>query len=285
MAVRFSLLIMLLTGCNVSSWNDQIFDPGKVVGINKNKKLEEASGLVASARYPGHFWTHNDSGHPADVFLLDSAAHTRMVFHFPKISNRDWEDIALGPGPDEHQHYIYVGDIGDNLARYPYKYIYRTPEPSIDQGDSIRSFDTLIVKLPGEIRDVEALMVDPSTKNLYLVSKRERPVRLFEVRYPFQRDTLLAQEVGKIDLSNINAADISADGKEVLMKNYDHIYYWKKSGDESIVELLHSPPVGIPYDPEPQGEAIAFSRNGSGFYTLSENGKGERARLYFYKRR
>jgi hypothetical protein len=285
MGLRVFAAVLVLAGCNLASYRENIFDRGKVVGVNKNKSLEEASGLVASARYPGHLWTHNDSGNPADIFLLDSAARTRMVFHFPKIANRDWEDIALGPGPDESKKYLYVGDIGDNLARFPLKYIYRTPEPSIDEGDLIRTFDTLIVKLPGAIRDAEALMVDPTTKNLYLISKREKPVRVFEIAYPFKRDTLLAKEVGKIDVSNINAADISMDGSEVLMKNYDHIYYWKKSGTESIVELLKNPPIGLPYDPEPQGEAIAFSRNGSGFYTLSENGKGERARLYFYKRR
>jgi hypothetical protein len=284
-SLRVFGIVLILAGCNLASYKDDIFDRGKVVGVNKNKNLEEASGLAASVRYPRHFWTHNDSGNPAEIFLLDSVARTRMVFRFPEIQNRDWEDIALGPGPDENKKYVYVGDIGDNLGRYPYKYIYRTPEPSIDEGDLIQSFDTLIIKLDGDIRDMEAMMVDPLSKNLYLISKREKPVRLFEVPYPFDSDTLVAKEVGSIDMSNINAADISPDGSEVLIKNYDHIYYWKKSGAESIVDLLKNPPVMIPYDPEPQGEAIAFSRDRSGFYTLSENGKGERARLYFYKRR
>src|SRR5436190_20703246 len=108
MSVRVFVTVVVLAGCSISSKDKDIFDRGKVVGVNKNKDLEEASGLVASARYPGHFWTHNDSGNPADVFLLDSVARTRMVFHFPKITNRDWEDIALGPGPDENKKYIYV---------------------------------------------------------------------------------------------------------------------------------------------------------------------------------
>ena len=31
-------------------------------------------------------------------------------------SNVDWEDIAAGPGPEPGQHYLYVGDIGDNTG-------------------------------------------------------------------------------------------------------------------------------------------------------------------------
>lgn len=46
-------------------------------------------------------------------------------------SNRDWEDMAAGPGPEEGVHYLYVGEIGDNQAQYDLKIIYRFPEPDI----------------------------------------------------------------------------------------------------------------------------------------------------------
>ena len=32
---------------------------------------------------------------------------------------------------------------------------------------------------------------------------------------------------------------------EVLLKNYEHIYYWKKSGDETIVDLLKKPDIEL----------------------------------------
>ena len=31
--------------------------------------------------------------------------------------NCDWEDIAVGPGPDPQKTYIYIGDIGGNARR------------------------------------------------------------------------------------------------------------------------------------------------------------------------
>jgi len=279
------LFLIVLAGCNSSLKNEKPFEKGKAVGTNKNPKLEEASGLAGSARNPGYFWTHNDSGNPAELFLLDSTAVTRKVFTLAEIKNRDWEDIALGPGPEENVNYLYIGDIGDNLSRYPLKYIYRTKEPSIDQAEVITDFDTLIVKLSDGVRDSEALLSDPVSKNLYLISKREKNVSMYEILYPFTADTLIANKVGELPLTNINGGDISVDGKEVLLKDYEHIYYWKKTSDESIIDLLKKPATELPYDREPQGEAIAWARNDSGFYTLGENAKGERAKLFFYKRK
>ena len=44
---------------------------------------------------------------------------------------RDWEDIAIGPGPDPNQHYLYIGDIGDNRGEYREIVVYRVPEPRV----------------------------------------------------------------------------------------------------------------------------------------------------------
>ena len=129
------IFLGLLATCSPKASDEELFLVGRSLGVNRNERLEEASGLAASIRYPGFFWTHNDSGHPAELFLLDSAAQTRRVFTLSKIKNRDFEDIALGPGPVEGVGYIYLGDIGDNLERHPFKYIYRFQEPGPEQPD------------------------------------------------------------------------------------------------------------------------------------------------------
>ncbi len=274
-----------LFGCSPQAQDKTLFDKGKSLGTNKNKHLEEASGLVASASNPGYLWSHNDSGHSAKISLLDQEASTKKTYILDKIENRDWEDIALGPGPGANTQYLYLGDIGDNLARYDVKYIYRFPEPLLDASEIISDFDTLMVKLSDEIRDTETLMIDPISKNLYLVSKRQKKVGLYEITYPFTADTLIAERVVDLDLKNINGGSISTLGDEVLLRNYEHIYYWKKTSNETIVDLLKKPAIELQYDPEPQGESIAWAQDGSGFFTLSENAKGERAKLYFYKRK
>lgn len=278
---------LFLAHCSPSSENEGLFEEGRALGTNKNRNLEEASGLEASESNPSYFWTHNDSGNPAELFLLDKNAQTKKVFTLARIRNRDWEDITLGRGPEEDVTYLYIGDIGDNMALYPVKFIYRIKEPTFDQPDTIHSFDTLMVKLQEGNDDMETLMSDPVTKNLYLVSKARHSAWLYEISQPFTEDTLIARKMAVIPLKHVVSGDVSPDGKEVLLKSYEHIYYWKKTADESLVELLKTPGTELPYDRdrEPQGEAIAWARDGTGFFTLGENARGERAKLLFYKRK
>lgn len=266
--------------------HDDLFTEGEVQG-KVNNQLREASGMVASVNNEGYFWVHNDSGNPAKVFLIDQNARVKLICKFKGIKNRDWEDIAIGAGPQEGKNYIYVGDIGDNNSMYLLKLIYRFEEPLLttDEEIVISDYDTLILKLPDGVRDAEALMIDPTSQDMFLVSKREDSVRLYQIDYLVQQDTFLAQRIAKLPFHNINAADISADGREVLMKDYDNIYYWRKEGDESIRELLLKEPLQLPYKKGRQDEAIAWKRDGSGFYTLGETVSGEKGKLVYHKRK
>lgn len=143
-----------------SSEISDLFSSAKEKGI-VDIKLEEASGLVASAAHPGYFWTHNDSGNGAELFLIDSVANIAATMPLAQVTNRDWEDITIGPGPEPDKNYIYVGDIGDNNAKYPLKIIYRLEEPVTIEDNRIEKFDTLFIQLADGTRDSEALMIDP----------------------------------------------------------------------------------------------------------------------------
>jgi hypothetical protein len=276
--------LCLLAACSGDKVSD-LFSSAKQCGVVSGK-LEEASGLVASAAHPGYFWTHNDSGNGAELFLIDSAANTAATVKLANVTNRDWEDITLGSGPEAGKMYLYVGDIGDNEARYPYKIIYRIEEPTAISNETIEDIDTLYLQLPDGARDTEALMIDPISTEMFIISKREDSVRLYQFTYNWKSgDTIIAELKVKLPYFNTVAADISVDGNEVLLKNYDHVYYWKRTDSESIADLFQRTPLELKYKPEKQGEAIAWSRDGKGYYTLSESSKNERARLLFYKRK
>lgn len=252
------------------------------------KRLEEASGLAASFQNPGCLWSINDSDNPAEIFLIDSSAKTKLVCTLQGIKNRDWEDIAIGNGPKKGKKYVYVAEIGDNNAKYDFKYLYRFEEPSLKDGaeQTITNIETLILKLPDGKRDTEALMIDPSTNDLYIISKREEKVRMYLQKYPYPKDTLRPTKILEFSFNWVTCASISQDGTEVLVKNYSNIYYWKRTNEKSLVELLSKNPVRIPYEPEPQGEAICFTTDKSGFYTISETREGKPlAQLKFYSRR
>jgi len=268
--------------------DSDIFLPSQRLAELTKNELEEVSGLAASITNPGLLWTHNDSGNPAIVYLIDEKLEIRLACKLVGVKNRDWEDITVGPGPEEGKQYIYVGDIGDNNAKHDLKYIYRFEEPSLDHvsGEvNITDFDTIVFKLGDAKKDTETIMIHPRTRNIYLVSKREEPVHVYELRYPFNiQDTLVASSITTIPLTRIVGGSFSPKGDEVLLKNYDNIYYWKL-GDGPIAEGLKEKPQILRYTEEPQGEAITFNLDASGFYTLSEKIRGEKTYLYFYKRR
>lgn len=286
----FFFILITTTSCsqNKAPGNSSTFLAGKQLAELTNDRLLEPSGLAASANNPGLLWTHNDSGNPAEIFLVDEKLDIKLVCTLQGATNRDWEDIAVGPGPKPGKNYIYVGEIGDNFAVYPYKAIYRFEEPKMKAGVKeilISSFEKIIFKLEDGKKDTEALLVHPQTKNIYIISKREQPVHLYELKYPYSTgDTLIATKLISLPFTMIVAGDFSADGKEVLIKNYQQIFYWYLD-KKPLTETLQKEPKIITYKPEPQGEAITFARDGSGFFTLSEKVKEEKSYLYFYPRK
>ncbi|HEY9047089.1 MAG TPA: hypothetical protein VIN08_14390 [Ohtaekwangia sp.] len=286
-----SFAVLLCIGCSKKESSYTVateFLPGKRLAELKKSKLDEVSDLAASVNNPGMLWAHNDSGNGADVYLVNEDLDIKLTCKLKDIDNRDWEDMTVGPGPDPNKTYIYIGDIGDNNARYEYKYIYRFEEPVLKPGEDkrlITSFDTICFKLPDRKKDTEALFIDPATKDLYVVSKREEPVVLYTLRYPYAtNDTITATSIMTLPLKEIVAGDMSADGKNILLKNYYHIYWWSASGYKPVSALLQEKPKEVPYKEEYQGESIAWARDGSGFYTISEKGGGEKSYLYFYQR-
>ncbi|MEO5976000.1 MAG: hypothetical protein ABIS36_14820 [Chryseolinea sp.] len=266
------------------------FKKGKRLAELKEKKLVEVSGLASSVNNPGMMWTVNDSGNDPEVFLIDLETNIKQKYTLEGIENRDWEDVAVGPGPDPTKSYVYVAEIGDNMAIHGYKHIYRFEEPVVgaakEKDIAITKFETITFSLADSKRDTEALLIDRKTKDLYIISKWSDPVYIYRIPYPYSTsDTTVAAQIGSLAYSKIVAGDISKDGRDILLKNYSHIYLWHRDGTKSIVETLQSKPQEIPYETEPQGESITWAQDNSGFYTLSEIKKGQKTYLYFYERK
>lgn len=279
-------LWLVLARCQGLPDADTPFLEGKSVG-RVNRPLEEASGLVASRQHPGFLWTHNDSGHPPEIFLIDTTGHIHLTCRLAGAANRDWEDIAWGPGPEAGVGYLYLADIGDNEGQYPLKYIYRLEEPAdrAQPRQQVVDVERLPVRLSDGIRDAEAFFVDPHTRDFFLFSKRESAVHVYRWQEPPKGDTAVAQFQFQLPLQGVVAADISADGTEILVKTYHEVLYWHRSAGVSVADALTATPWRLPYKPEPQGEAIAFALDGRGYFTLSEARRKVPPHLMYYPRK
>jgi hypothetical protein len=252
--------------------------------------IDEASGLATSRSNNLYLWTHNDSGGNPELYLFTSTGADSGRYELAGASNIDWEDMAIGPGPDDALTYLFVGDIGDNAALRNDYMIYRVPEPDLNiedlPADSVLSgVEAIRFVYSDEIaRDAETLMVDPATKDIYVVSKREAQVGVYRLPYPQElTDTDTAEFQGLIPFTNVVAGDISPDGQEILLKDYFRVYHWEL-GSGSVYQAMVQTPLRLNYTVEPQGEAIAWGADGQRYFTLSEEDSPNPAALFSYSR-
>jgi len=254
----------------------------------RDSEIDEASGLAASPIHPEILYTHNDSGGKNAIYLLSTQGETRGKLILEGIKNRDWEDIATCYDAKSKQSYIYVAEIGDNRAKYPSVFVYRFKEPQLlpekDFMLNIEEIERLEIVYEDGARDAEALFVDPLTMDMYIISKREDSVGVYQIKYPQSISSInTAFRVATLPLSMVTAADISPDGKKILIKTYTGIWQITKKRGQSITQALQNRMKDRPYKVEPQGEAVAWDSKGKGYYTLSEVNPDYPLFLYYYK--
>jgi hypothetical protein len=235
--------------------------------------VTEASGLVQSARNPGVWWTLNDSGGAASLYAVDRSGAILATLPLAGASNRDWEDLALAPGPGGAPH-LFVGDIGDNAASRASIRVYRVAEPDL-AGTAAGSVlaaapaDAAVLQYEDGARDAESLVVDPASGEVWVISKREARSRAYRGGVPaFAGETSILRLHAVLPFGGAVAADACPDGETVLVKTYERIRAFSSGG--GIAAALASSPSDRLYSLEPQGETVAAAPDCSGYATLSE---------------
>ena len=264
------------------------------VGHLQDKEMNEISGISASAINTDTYYVHNDSGDTSRFFAMTPDGKLISTIYYKGEAGevqgvRDCEDIAVGPGPERKKSYVYIGDIGDNNDFRSYITIYRIKEQAswLKGGTLQADAPHFYLKYPDGPKDAETLMIDPLQRQLYIISKRRDTVKVYTTPLDFKaNDTVTLTYRTKLFFKGfkpfkwVTAGDISKDGKQILVKTYEKIYYWKRKKDEPAWEAIQQQPEELNYQQEKQGEAIGFTADGKGFYTTSE---GVFAPIYYYK--
>jgi hypothetical protein len=204
--------------------------------------ITEASALVVDR---GLFLTSNDSGHPGDVYAVDHAGATVGITHW---SDHPDDTEALAPAG---QGYVWVGDIGDNVAERSSVDITRVP---VGRGN--RDVNPTIYKLvyPDGPTNAETLLRNPTTGRLYIASKNIFGGVLYAVPAqldPSRPNTL--QAIGRV-LPVATDGSFFPDGKHLVIRAYTSavVYDWPSLQ-----------PVGrFALPAERQGEGIAVADDG-----------------------
>lgn len=241
--------------------------------------IRETSGIADSKLNPGHLWAQEDSGNPTQLFLLAYDGSVKKKVYLKGITNRDWEDMTLSG------NHIYIAETGDNNQVYGNYTIYQFPEPAASV-DTVKNIKAINFRYSDKPHDSEGFLVDPKTKDIYLITKRDEAAGIYKITYPYSyTSNNTAALVGTLPYTGVVSAALSPDGKEIIVKTYSNLYHYTRNGNQPIEVALKQTPVTLPYVLEPQGEAVTFALKNNGIYTLSEKGMGTVVNLYFYKRK
>ena len=335
------VLVVALVSATSSSTTAAAYDSGRDYFSFQDEEITESSGVVASSKRDGVYFTHNDSGGAPELFAVDDRGCTLTKYELKGADGApitpwfDAEDIARGPHLGESV--LWIGDVGDNyhergtfaLRGNPDIVVYRLPEPNSNAsthresaGCTEREVEPVTVTayalaFPAEIgHDVETLLADPDTGQLLVVTKAPdlhsfvfaAPLELdadavndltpvgsivFEPSATYDRDpaAALQEEPANIEergspqtpfdlLARMWAVggDVAPDRDRVVIRTYSDAFEWQipptKPGEEpaSIAEVLTTTvPARFPLIYERQGEAIAYSRDGTFLMTTCED--------------
>ena len=145
-------------------------------------ELRESSGVTISRRYPGVFWTHNDSGDEPRVYAIDATARLVATFEVEGARARDWEAMELGPCPGSGTSCLYLADIGDNLAGRNSVAIYIIEEPDPSAGDGeVALLGAVRFVYPDGPHNAEALAITAEGNLVVVTKERSLTTWFFEI--------------------------------------------------------------------------------------------------------
>lgn len=240
--------------------------------------VDELSGIVASRRNPGVWWVENDSGNPNALYAIGDDGRDLGTFTITGATNVDWEDIAVGPGPIAGIDYLYVADTGNSTdAKRNAVVVYRVPEPAVSASGSsgevsLGGVTPLVFSYPGGATpDVEALMVDPITGEMLVVTKvTSGSAEVFRAN----PGTAMWDPVATVPQALVTGADVSPAGDAVVLVTYLSAVVYPRPAGGSLADAFGQAPCtgGFPAltPSATQYEAIGFTSDGHGYVVASE---------------
>lgn len=247
--------------------------------------------MVASQRWPGVYWTLNDSGNSPNLYAVDEKGANRGTFRVDDADNEDWEALALGPGKDGGPA-LYIGDIGDNDRRRKEIVVYRVPEPepfgagARNNSGRISNVETFTFSYPNGAHDAEALLVHPKTGELLIVTK-DTIGRATVYRAPQPLDSrkkMTLEHIGNLDLAGhgikldvVDDGAVAPDASRVTIRTYGSALEYDLPPNAQLASIWKQTPRVLKLDDGPQSEGITYRADGKALITI---GEGTPAAMY-----
>jgi len=248
-----------------------------------SKSLKEVSGneIIVNSDL---IWMVNDSGNRSEVFGVNQLGEIEKVVKVI-AKNHDWEDLAS----DENGN-LYIGDFGNNNRKRRKLSILKIENQELLNQDEVAvskiSFE--YPKLEGQKKtsyDAEAFFYYQNYFYIFTKSREKKRLgRTLLFKVPNVKGKHVATFISEYSFCNhidcrITAADISEDGKKVVLLNHQAIFVLTNF---EVHDFFASELTEIPLDHTSQKEGVCFKDDNTLFIT-DEYSVSTKGNLYSLK--
>lgn len=257
------VILLFLTSCN----------SGKLTVIaNLPSSLKEISATETLSN-SDLIWVIEDAGNKNNIYGLNTNGKIIKDIDISNASNIDWEDLT-----SDHLGNLYIGDFGNNSKNRDDFTIYKVA--NINTSINKITAERINFTLPKGMKpkDFEAFFLLKNT--FYIFSKENKSSVLIKVPNQIGKHTATLVTDFNLDGKHhkITSADISDDGKTIVLLNHDKL--WKITnfkGDDFFKGTITE----LPFEHNSQKEGVCFVNN-STVYITDERHKNEGGNLYLF---
>jgi hypothetical protein len=247
-------------------------NPERICTIHNNR-VTELSGLAVT---PYGFLAINDSNRRADamrVFMFNHRCQMIGSIGYPRRP-LDPEDLQIARNGD-----LWVADIGDNGAmsfdrrRRGTVALWRFPRhggtPSVHR-----------LAYPDRRHNAEAMVLNGDGTPIIVTKERSGTAGLYMPTGRHRGGVQVMRRVGSFTPPTrwsrawrrpvVTAGANSPDGRKVVLRTYTTAYEWDVYGGDVVGAITRGRPRATSLLGEPGGEAIAYNRSGTAFYTVCD---------------
>ena len=255
---------------NPSSERPRYGEPRRLA-ILEDEQIVESSGLAASHRHEGVYWTHNDSGDQPRLYAFDREGKKLATLDVAGAEAVDWEDISSFTRGG--RAWLLVADVGDNRSQREELSLYLISEPADLDEEEVRVEKRVRFRFDDGPHDCEAIAFDPVHGRVWIVTKEiTRSAGVYCLTWPTHptEEPLVAVRVGDIPILYVTAMDMSSDGRRAIVLGSHDAYEFVRDADETWPDAFNVAPRRISMPRRRQGESICYAADDETLLMTSE---------------